>query len=182
MKNRKQDWAYWPPNRLPPEKVAAILEGLRLHSNACVVARQARVSHVTVWRYAKAAGIRLEKGKAVQRRARKPPEKRRQIIDALRANPSATAVARKLGGVAASSVRKMAISEGIKLPRRYNRLPEDKVREIVAALTINPNARQVARQIGDVNHVTVLNIAKRHGIRLLGRGRRVLADRCDEAG
>lgn len=160
-------WAtLWPSNRLPPEKIAEIVAALRVNPNASQVARQVGgVTHVTVWRYAKAAGIKLEAGKAVQRRARKSAEKREQILAALKANPNARAVARQVGGISHSSVSKMARAKAIEL-RRYNRLPSAKVAEIVAALKDNSNARVVARQVGGVNHGSVCKIAKAKGIEL----------------
>jgi hypothetical protein len=53
----------------------------------------------------------------------------------------------------------------------------EKRAQIIDALKSNPNARQVARQIGGVSHVTVWKIAKAAGIELTARRRR--ASRAD---
>jgi hypothetical protein len=45
-------------------------------------------------------------------------------------------------------------------------LPPEKRAKIIAALEANPNARAVARQVGEVSNVTVWNIAKQTGIKL----------------
>jgi transposase-like protein len=47
-----------------------------------------------------------------------PPEKRARIIEALKANPNASAVAREVGGVSDVTVWKLARQTGIKLEAR----------------------------------------------------------------
>jgi hypothetical protein len=171
-----RDPSYRPFNRLPPEKVAEILEALKAHSNASVVARQVGgTSHVTVWRYAKAAGIKLDAGKAVQRRARKPAEKRKQIIAAVKAEiiaalkvkPNAGTVARQVDGVSHINVSKVAEVHGIRLDPGRAAFPTEKRDQIIAALKANPNASEVARDSG-VSSKRVYGIAKAAGIELPG--------------
>jgi tripartite-type tricarboxylate transporter receptor subunit TctC len=108
-------------------------------------------------------------------------EKRAQIIDALNANPNSAAVAKQIGGVSQATVWRIAKAAGIELTagktagRRS--IPAEKRAQIIDALKSNPNARQVARQIGGVSHVTVWKIAKAAGIELTARRRR--ASRAD---
>jgi hypothetical protein len=71
------------------------------------------VSSVTVAKIAKQTGIDLAAAKAA--RAALPPEKRAQIIEALEANPNASAVAKQLGGVSHAMVWKIAKQTGIYL-------------------------------------------------------------------
>jgi hypothetical protein len=55
-------------------------------------------------------------------------------------------------------------------------LAKDKRETIIAALEANPNASQVARQIGHVRHETVRLIARADGIALAGSRPRKAAD------
>jgi transposase-like protein len=107
--------------------------------------------------------------------SRLPEEKREQIIAALKANPNAAQVARQVGGVSQVSVWWIAKKASIELtaskPTSGNRLSEDQREEIIAALKANPNAAQVARQVGGISHVTVWKIAKKAGIELVARSR-----------
>ena len=95
-------------------------------------------------------------------------EKRRQIIAALKENPNATQVARKISGVSNTTVGKIAKAAGITLARAEHgkRLSAEKRAQIIGALKANPNAAEVARQIGGVTHVAVWKIAKVAGIEL----------------
>jgi len=152
---------------LPPEKRAKIIAALKANPNANAVARQVGVSCVTVWKIAKQTGINLAAGKAAQHAL--PPEKRAKIIAALKANPNTRAVARQVGGVSCVTVWKIAKQTGIdlavgKAARRG--LPPEKRAKIIAALKANPNAKEVARQVGGVSNVTVWKIAKQTGIDL----------------
>ena len=101
MKRRQKRSRNASPNSLSPEKIAEILAAaLEVNSNASQVARQVGgVRQVTVWRYARAAGLKLEAGKAVQRRHAKPPEMRARIFAAPESNPNARAAARQVGAV-----------------------------------------------------------------------------------
>jgi hypothetical protein len=100
-----------------------------------------------------------------------PPEKRAQIIAALKANPNARAVARQIGGVSYPTVCGIAQQTGIDLAAanaaRRDLAPETLGR-IIAALQANPNARAVARQIG-VSQSAVYKIAKQTNIKLTAR-------------
>jgi hypothetical protein len=99
-------------------------------------------------------------------------EKRRRVIAALTVNSNATAVAREIGGVSAAGVWKIAKRAGIELTAGIaargcnNRVPPDKRAEIVAALTANPNATAVAREVGGVSGVCVWKIAQVESIEL----------------
>jgi hypothetical protein len=98
-----------------------------------------------------------------------PPEKRAQIIAALKANPNASVVARQVGGVSKITVWKIAKLEGIELTAgkaAKGVLPPEKHAKIIAALKANPNASVVARQVGGVSKTTVWKIAKWEGIEL----------------
>src|ERR1700733_9556013 len=84
-------------------------------------------------------------------------DKRRQVIAALNVNSNATAVAREIGGVSAACVWKIAKKAGIDLTAGIaargcnNRVAPEKRSEIIAALSINPNATAVAREVGGVS-------------------------------
>ena len=77
-------------------------------------------------------------------------EKHRQVIAALTVNSNATAVAKEIGGVSVGSIWKIAKKAGIELTAGIaargsnNRKRPEKRAEIVAALTVNPNAAAVA--------------------------------------
>jgi hypothetical protein len=97
------------------------------------------------------------------------PEKRTQIIAALKANPNAKAVARQVGNVPHVAVWKIAKQIGIDLAAANvarSALPPEKRAKIIAALKANPNASAVARQVGGVSLSTVGKIAKQTGIDL----------------
>ena len=95
-------------------------------------------------------------------------EKRRQIIAALKANPNAKQVAREIGGVSHTTVGKIAKAAGIALAAAGSgkRLSAEKRAQIIGALKANPNAAEVAKQIGGVTRVGVWMIAKAAGIEL----------------
>ncbi len=100
-------------------------------------------------------------------------ENRQEVIAALTVNPNATAVAREIGGVSVGGVWKIAKKAGIELTAGIaargcnNRVPPEKRAEIVAALTVNPNATAVAREVGGVSGVGVWKIAQVEGIELI---------------
>jgi hypothetical protein len=94
--------------------------------------------------------------------------KRAEIIAALKVKGNAHAVARQVGGVDSRSVWKIAKDESIELTsnRGGRHLPAEKRADIIAALNVDPNATQVARQVGGVSRVGVWKIAKAAGIEL----------------
>ena len=100
-------------------KRTLIVAALMANPNASQVAKQVGVSKFTVWRIAQAEGIELTAGKKLM--GWLSPEKRAQIIAALKANPIATQVARQVGGVSQVTVWKIARAEGIELIRRHRR-------------------------------------------------------------
>lgn len=116
------------------------------------------------------AGIGNKPLSDVSKMSRLPEKKREQIIAALEANPNASAVARQVGGVSQVGMWWIAKKAGIELtaskPTSGKRLSEDQREEIIAALRVNPNAHQIARQIGGISHVAVWKIAKKAGIEL----------------
>ena len=148
------------------EKRTQIAAALKDNPNATRVALEiGGVSHTTVGKIAKAAGIALEYGK------RYSAEKRQQIVDALKDNPNATQIAREVGGVGYRTVVRLAEGAGIaltagKAARGRPRPSPEKRAQIIAALKDNPNATQIAREIGGVSHTTVGRIAKAAGIAL----------------
>jgi hypothetical protein len=111
-------------------------------------------------------------------------EKRRQIIAALKSNPNATQIAREVGGVNYRTVVRLAEGAGIELTagktaRGHDRPSPEKLAKIIAALKGNPNAKQVAREIGGVSHTTVGKIAKAAGIAVAAAeyGKRLSAEK-----
>jgi transposase-like protein len=105
-----------------------------------------------------------------------PAEKRARIITTLRDNPNASQVAREIGDVHVTTVRRIAKKAGIDLTAGqtetgHHRLSAEMRARIIAALRENPNAAQVAQQIGGVSRMTVWKIAKAAGIDLLRSGR-----------
>ena len=101
--------------QLSAEQRAQIIAALKTNPNAAAVAKQiGGVSHMTVGRIARAAGIALagaEYGKRLS------AEKRAQIIAALKTNPNAAAVGKQIGGVSHVVVWKIAKAAGIELTR-----------------------------------------------------------------
>jgi hypothetical protein len=154
------------------EKRRQIIAALNDNPNAAQVAREVGgVNYRTVVRLAEGAGIELTAGKA-RGRGGILPEKHAQIISELKDNPNATQVARKIGGVSNTTVGKIAKAAGIALAgaEHGKRLSAEKRAQIIGALKANPNAAEVAKQIGGVTHVGIWKIAKAAGIELT-RGR-----------
>ncbi len=156
--------------QIAAEKRVAIIAALQANPNTAQVARQIDgISRTTVWHIAKAAGI------ALAARASPITEKRAAIITALQANSNAAQVARQIDGVSQATVWRIAKVAGIALAARGGRpMAAEKRAAIIAALQANPNARQVARQVGGVSHETVRHIAQAADIELaLVRVRRI---------
>jgi len=154
--------------RVSPEKHVQIIAALKDNPNAAAVAKQiGGVSHTTVGKIAKAASIALAAAKSGKRLSAK---QRGQIIAALKDNPNAKQIARKIGGVNHTKVGKIAKAAGIALAAEKSgkRLSAKQRAQIIAALKDNPNAAAVAKQIGGVSHTTVFKIAKAAGIALVG--------------
>jgi hypothetical protein len=101
-------------------------------------------------------------------------DQRAQIIGVLKANPNATQAARKIGGVSRTTVGKIAKAAGITLAPAESgkRLSAEQRAQIIGALKANPNASEVAKEIGGVSYVVVWKIAKAAGIELT-RGKAV---------
>jgi transposase len=155
--------------RLSAEQRAQIITALKDNPNATQIAREVGgVNYRTVVRLAEGAGIDLTAGKAARGHPRVSSEKHAQIIAALKDNPNATQVARKIGGVSHTTVGKIAKAAGITLAAAESgkQLTAEKRAQIIAALKTNPNAAAVAKQIGGVSHVAVWKIAKAAGIEL----------------
>jgi hypothetical protein len=106
-----------------------------------------------------------------------PPEKRAQIIAALKANPNASAVARQVGGVSDVTVWKIAKEAGIKLAGKGVVTSPEKRAEIIAALKTKRNASAVTRQVGGASLSTVKKIAKQARIKLAGKGVRTTPEK-----
>jgi hypothetical protein len=124
--------------RMSPEKSAQILNRLKENPNTREVAAEVGgVSHQTVWRIAKQAGLELTAGP--KKGVRMRPEQYAQIIGALEANRNASAVARQVGGVTRATVWKIAKQAGLELPRRKsaggNRAPKSDTRIKVGKAT-----------------------------------------------
>jgi transposase-like protein len=100
-----------------------------------------------------------------------PAERRARIIAALKNNPNAAQVARQIGDVSPWTVRRFAKAASIvlsvgKVSKGHHRVSIETRAQIIAALQSNPNAAQVARQIGGVSRMTVWKIARVAGIDL----------------
>src|SRR5437763_3040779 len=103
------------------------------------------------------------------RAKRLSPKQRAAVIAGLKANPHARQVARCIRGVTYAIVWRIAKAEGIDLSagraaRGSRWLSEERRAEIIAALRLNPNASQVARQVGGVSEQTVRTIGLAEGI------------------
>src|SRR6516162_8448785 len=150
------------------EKRRQVVAALKDNPNAKQVAQKiGGVSHTTVGKIAKAAGVAL----AVAKSGWLSAEQRAQIIGALKANPNATEIAREVGCVNYRTVVRLAEGAGIELTagkavRGHPRLSPEKHAQIIGALKANPNASEVAKQIVGVSHVAVWKIAKAAGIEL----------------
>lgn len=163
------------------EKRRQIVAALKDNPNATQVAREVGcVNYRTVVRLAEGAGIELSAGKAARGHPQVSPEKHAQIIAALKDNPNATQVARKIGGVSHTKVGKIAKAVGITLATAESgkRLSIDQRAQIIGVLKANPNAIQAARKIGGVSRTTVGKIAKAAGIALAAAesGKRLSAE------
>jgi hypothetical protein len=90
---------------------------------------------------------------------RVPRNTRTRIIAALKADPDTVRVAKEFS-LKRVTVWHIGKAAGIRFSPR--RIARDKRAKIVAALKTTPNARQV----GDVSHATVCNIARAEGISL----------------
>ena len=159
------------------EKRSEIIEALKANPNVSAVTKQVGgVSLTTVWKIAKRANIELTAGKAARgnKSLRITAEKRTQIIEALKANPHAAAVTRKIGDVSRRTVWVIAKQVEIELTAgkaaKGKRIPSEKRSEIIEALKANPNVSAVTKQVGGVSISTVLKLAKAANIEL-GRGR-----------
>jgi transposase-like protein len=107
---------------IPKENRARIIAALKDAPNAKKVAREVGgASYRTVVRLAKGAGIELTVGKAARGRDRPSPEKRAEIVAALKDNPNTLQVARQVGGVSHWTVGKIAKAAGIELCRSRKR-------------------------------------------------------------
>lgn len=101
-----------------------------------------------------------------------PDTKRAQIIEALKANPNAHAVAREVGGVSAASVHLIAKTANIDLGRSGpKKISAEKRAMILEALKINPNASAIARQFGGMSYKTVTRLAEKANIKLGNKAR-----------
>jgi transposase-like protein len=97
--------------------------------------------------------------------------KRAQIIEALKANPNANAVARE-HGVSKSAVSAIAKQSNIALAGKKTLSTKERAR-IIEVLKANPNASAVAREMGNISPTTVGIIAKALKMPLKKGGRRV---------
>jgi hypothetical protein len=156
-----------PRKRLSKEARQKIIKALQANANAAQVARETGdISAVTVWGIAKAERIELKISRAGAGRKPMPANRRKVIVAALRANPNAKEVAREIG-CGCAAVGRIAKASGIKLRRKGTKpIPPNRRKAIIAALRANPNAKQVARELGGVCHVSVWKIARAEGIEL----------------
>ena len=93
---------------------------------------------------------------------------RMRIIEALKANPNANAVAREIGGVSRGTVRNIAKKANIDVGRSGpKKISAEKQAQIIKALKANPNASAVAREIGGTSYKAVARLAKKAKIPLV---------------
>jgi len=157
---------------LSAEKKQEILIALAHDPCATNVARAVGgVSVTTVWRLAQQEQMKLKRGSATGRRKRLSTQERRRIVLALERNPNAKAVAEKLGLASSTTVAKLAKQAEITLTagekaRGKNHVSDETRAALTAKLKENPNARQVARELGSISHETVRKIAQSEGITL----------------
>jgi hypothetical protein len=136
------------------------------------------ISYNSVWLIAKVAGIDLASHHTKTCYRTISAAKRARIITALRTNPNAQQVMRKVGGISYSTVWLIAKQAGIDLASRHAKkharsIGAVKRAKIIAELRANPNALSVARKIGGVSYGSVWLIAKQAGIDLVaGRARK----------
>jgi len=96
-----------------------------------------------------------------------PETTRKRIIEALKANPNAAAVAREIGNVSSNTVGAIAKKANIDLGRSGpKKFSAEKCAQIIEALKANPNASAVAREIGGTNQKAVSRLAKKANITL----------------
>jgi hypothetical protein len=99
-------------SRISEANRAQIIAALKANPNASQVARQ--MGDISVWlvfAIAKEAKIALRRGGKTKVSA----EQHAQIIEALKADPNASAVARKIGGISSRTVARMAEKANIEL-------------------------------------------------------------------
>jgi len=96
-----------------------------------------------------------------------PETKRAQIIEALKANPNAAAVARQVGDISRRAVSYIAKSAEIDLGRSGpKKISAEKGALILEALKLNPNASAIAREFGGMSYKTVTRLAEKANIKL----------------
>jgi hypothetical protein len=164
--NRKiQDRPRSPPKRQGARIYALEAEITKLWAQIGALAYQLHLR--AAWTASK-AGASLVLGLAPRfNRSMIPTAQRAQIVEALKLNPNASAVAKEIGGVSHGTVWAIAHRAGIDLGAGgWKKFPAEKRAKIAAALRLNPNARAVAVQVGDVSRETVNTIAKEANIRL----------------
>ena len=98
--------------------------------------------------------------------------KRAEIIEALKANPNASAVAKEQG-VSKTTISNIAKQENIELAGKKT-LSKQQRCQIIEMLKANWNASAIAREMGNISPTTVTIIAKELNIPLLRGGRRAL--------
>src|SRR4051812_40960575 len=107
---------------IPESKRAQIIAALKVTPNAAAVAREVQgVSVGSVRLIARAAQIDLGRSGPKKISA----EKRAQIIEALKVDPNASAIARRLGGMSYKVVTRIAERANIKLGAAAQRVARD---------------------------------------------------------
>jgi hypothetical protein len=97
---------------IPEAKRAQIIEALKANPNGLAVVKQVGgINAPTVYALAKKANIALSLGGPKKFTA----EKQAQIIEALKANPNASEVARRIGGISSRTVARFAKKANIEL-------------------------------------------------------------------
>lgn len=187
------------PDPISPEQREQIIAALRTNPRPTVakIAEEAGVRRVTVWKIANGEKIDLSKqappatnghirSNRVGRPASIPQEKREQVLAALKANPNAAAVAKKIGGVSSTTVGDIAKIAGIELTAGKKmqqqlfgpKLSTDTRKKIVALLGANESVQSIREKTG-VSGTTIRIIAKTERERTTTKGTELTAPTAD---
>ena len=175
---RDGDAAKGSRDRVPAHQRDHILGLLQEIRNAAEVSRiYPHLSHTTISRMARRAGIALTASLAKGGGPHLSKQKRSEIVEAVRLDSNAVHVADRIGNVSATTVRRIANQQNIPLTaglavKLKLSIPAEKWASIVSSLKETPNAAAVARQVGGVSVAIVRRIAHREEIHL-GLGKAV---------
>jgi hypothetical protein len=153
--------------QLPLEKRTEIVGALKATPNVShvykSVGKRIGVSYASIWNIAAAEGIELVRFTRQWDKPFVPPQTRMRVIAALKGNPNALQVARKLR-MKYDTVWRVAQEEGIELSNGRAAY-QKKCAKIIEVLKTNSNGSQVAREL-EVDYYVVWRAARRAHIKL----------------